>query len=52
MNDDYTFWFAFMALFNTNIGLSNLDKNTEQFERQKRIEEKLDKLLRILDKNE
>lgn len=44
-NNDYTLWFAFMSLFNTNLGLSNLDKNTEQEERQKRIEEKLDNII-------
>lgn len=51
-NNDYTFWFVFMALFNTTIGFSNLEKNTEQYERQKRIEQKLDKLLELMDKDE
>ena len=48
-NNDYTLWFALMSLFNTNLGLSNLNKNTEQEERQKRIEAKLDELLRRLE---
>lgn len=52
MNNDYTFWFAFMSLFNTSLGLTNVEKNTEQYERQKRIEEKLDKLLEMINKNE
>lgn len=51
-NNDYTLFFAFMSLFNTNLGLSNLDKNTEQEERQKRIEQKLDKLLELIQKDE
>lgn len=50
-NNDYTFWFAFMSLLNTNIGLTNIEKNTEQYERQKRIEEKLDKLLELMSNN-
>ena len=51
-NNDYTWYFLFMSLFNTNLGMSNLEKNEEQYLRQIRIEEKLDKLLNILgDKN-
>lgn len=51
-NNDYTFWFVFMSLFNTSLGLTNIEKNTEQHERQIRIEEKLDKLLEMMNKNE
>ena len=51
-NQDYTFWFAMMSLFNTNLSLSNLDRNNEQYERVKRVEQKLDKLLELMDKNE
>lgn len=52
-NNDFTWYFLFMSLFNTNIGLSNVEKNNIQEARQIRIEEKLDKLLKILgDKNE
>lgn len=40
-NNDFTFWFALMAVLNTTIGLSNFDKNWEQEERQERIEAKL-----------
>lgn len=51
-NNDFTWFFIFMSLFNTNLGMSNLEKNEEQYLRQIRIEEKLDKLLNILgDKN-
>ena len=51
-NNDYTFWFTFMSLFNTSLGLSNLDKNTEQYERQIRIEKKIDQLLEMMKKDE
>ena len=51
-NNDFTWFFILMSLFNTNLGMSNLEKNEEQYLRQIRIEEKLDKLLNILgDKN-
>lgn len=48
MNNDFNWWFAMMALCNTSIGLSNMEKNTEQEERQIRIENKIDKILEIL----
>lgn len=48
-NNDFTWFFIVMTLFNSNLGISNLGKNEEQEERQKRIEQKLDKLLEILD---
>lgn len=52
-NTDYTWFFIFMSLFNTNLGMTNVEKNNEQYERQIRIEEKLDKLINFLeDKNE
>ena len=52
-NNDFTWFFIFMSLFNTNLGLTNIEKNTEQYERQIRIEQKLDKLINLLeDKNE
>lgn len=47
-NNDYVWWFAILGLFNTNIGISNFDKNKEQADRQVRIEQKLDKILEIL----
>lgn len=47
-NVDFNWWFAMVALFNTSIGLSNIEKNTIEEERQKRIENKLDELLEIL----
>lgn len=47
-NTDFTLFFIFMALFNTNLGLSNIDKNNAQYKRQERIEEKLDKILELL----
>ena len=49
MGNDMNWWFAMATLCNTTIGLSNIEKNTEQEERQKRIEDKLDKILKILD---
>lgn len=52
-NNDFTWFFIFMSLFNTNLSLTNVEKNTEQYKRQKRIEEKLDKLIKLLEgKNE
>lgn len=51
-NNDWTFFFVFMSLFNTSLGLSNIDKNTEQEKKQDRIEKKLDKIISLLeDKN-
>ena len=41
MNNDFNWWFAMMTLCNTSIGLSNIEKNTEQEERQIRIENKI-----------
>lgn len=49
-NNDFTWFFIFMSLFNTNLGINNLEKNEEQYNRQVRIEEKLDKILKILGK--
>lgn len=48
-NNDFNLWFAIVALFNTSLGLSNIEKNTEQENRQKRIEEKIDKILEMLE---
>ena len=45
MNSDFNMWFAIVALCNTSIGLSNIERNLEQEERQKRIESKLDKIM-------
>ena len=50
-NNDLSWYFVFMSLFNTNLGLSNVEKNDEQYKIQIRIEEKLDKLLKILGEN-
>lgn len=47
LNNDYTFWFAFMAMFNTSIGLSNVERNKTQ---EKQNQEILDKLNLILDR--
>lgn len=48
MNDDFNWWFAMIALCNTTLGLSNINKNTEQEQRQDRIDKKLDQVLEIL----
>ena len=48
-NNEFMFWFAIVSLFNTNLGLSNFDKNAEAEERQKRIEMKLDKILEMME---
>lgn len=48
-NNDYTWFFIIMALFNTNLGLTNVEKNDSQELRQKRIEEKLDRLIELLE---
>lgn len=50
-NNDIAWWFAILGLYNTQIGLSNINKNTEAEERAKRIEEKLDKVLKLLGDN-
>lgn len=49
MNNDFNWWFAMVATFNTSLGLTNMEKNTEQETRQKRIENKLDRILEILE---
>ena len=38
-----------MSLVNTNLGVSNVEKNNLQEQRQKNIELKLDKILNILE---
>lgn len=48
-NDDYTWFFIFMSLFNSNLGLSNNAKNIEQEKQNKEILEKLDRILEILE---
>ena len=49
MNDkDLNWWFAMIATFNTSLGLTNINKNTEQETRQVRIEQKLDKIMEML----
>lgn len=40
-----------MSLLNTNLSVSNVEKNTLQEQRQKNIELKLDKILTILEGN-
>lgn len=37
-NKDFNWWFAMMATFNTSLGLTNIYINTEQEDRQTRIE--------------
>ena len=52
-NSNFTWFFIFMSLFNTNLGMTNVEKNNEQYERQIRIEKKIDKLINLLeDKND
>lgn len=48
-NNDFTWFFIFMSLFNTNLGMTNVEKNDEQYNRQIRIEEKIDKLINLLE---
>lgn len=48
MNNDMNWWFAMATLCNTTIGLSNMERNVQQEEKQKQIEQKLDKILEIL----
>jgi hypothetical protein len=50
-NDSLSLWFVFMTLFNTGIGLNNQEKNSKQEDKQKQIENKLDKILKILEEN-
>lgn len=40
--------FLILTVFNTEMGLKNVERNKQQLEQQKRIEEKLDKILAIL----
>lgn len=47
-NNDFTWFFIFMSLFNTNLGITNVEKNDEQYKRQIRIEKKLDLILEKL----
>ena len=47
-DNDYAWWFAMASLINTTIGLSNVERNKDQEERQERIESKVDKILEIL----
>ncbi len=35
-DNDYAWWFAMASLINTSIGLSNVEKNKDQEERQKK----------------
>lgn len=50
MNDnDFTWFFIVMTLFNSSLGISNVTKNEEQENRQIRIESKLDRLLELMD---
>ena len=48
-NSNFTWFFIFMSLFNTNLGITNVEKNDIQELRQKRIEEKLDYLINLLE---
>lgn len=51
-NNDVAWWFAILGLYNTQIGLSNISKNEEQEQRQIRIEQKIDKILKLLGDND
>ena len=42
-------WFALMSLINFQLNTANHERNIEETERQKRIEQKLDKLLEMLE---
>ena len=45
-------WFTFLALYSTNIGFVNYNKNIKQEENQKELSKKVDKILKILEKME
>jgi hypothetical protein len=49
MNSQFELLEFLLTLFNTCLGLTNLSKNTEQENTQKRIEQKLDLLLGMID---
>ena len=49
MNDNFTMFFITMSLLNFSIGVSNLEKNQIEEQRQLEIEEKLNKILRLLE---
>lgn len=36
-NTDFTWFFIFMSLFNTNLGLSNIERNNAQYKMEERI---------------
>lgn len=42
----------FIALFNTQLGLANIDKNNEQYDMQKHMQTQLEKILSKLDEIE
>lgn len=47
MFEDYTSWFEMMTMINFQLNIDNHTRNEEEVERQKRIENKLDKLLEL-----
>lgn len=42
--------FLILALFNTNISIQNKKKNRLQIQKQKKLEDKIDKILEYLEK--
>ena len=47
-NNGINSWFALMTLINFQLNMDNHTRNEEEVERQKRIEQKIDKLLEML----
>ncbi len=45
-------WFTTLALFNMMIGLTNTQKNKEQQLKQETLEQKLDKIIELLERKQ
>ena len=51
-NNNFTMFFITMSLINFSIGMSNMEKNNMQEQRQKEIENKINKILELLENGE
>lgn len=51
MDDYINNWFATLTLFNMMIGLTNAEKNKQQQIKQESIEQKLDLIIELLERN-
>ena len=51
-NGDFTFYFLIVSMINLSIGLDNNEKNIKQEQKQLEIDDKLNKILELLDGRE